>query len=27
VTGPTKWKYNPALPTPQGLGDFEVQIV
>jgi uncharacterized delta-60 repeat protein len=27
VTGPTKWKYNSALPTPQGVGDFEVQVV
>ena len=27
VIGPTKFKYNAALPTPQGLGDFEVRIV
>ena len=27
VIGPTKFKYNAALPTPQGLDDFEVKIV
>jgi hypothetical protein len=27
VVGPTKWKYDPARPTPQGLGDFVVQVV
>jgi hypothetical protein len=27
VTGPTRWTYNPARPTPQDLGDFEVDIV
>jgi Calx-beta domain/Bacterial Ig-like domain len=27
VLGPTKFKYNAALPTPQGIGDFEVKIV
>jgi hypothetical protein len=27
VTGPTKWKYNAGLPTPQVLGDFEVNVV
>jgi hypothetical protein len=27
VTGPTRWVYNPARPTPQDLGDFEVNIV
>jgi hypothetical protein len=27
VTGPVKWKYNAALPTPQALGHFEVRIV
>jgi hypothetical protein len=27
VTGPTKWRYDPARPTPQGLGDFEVKVV
>jgi hypothetical protein len=27
VRGPSKWKYNPALPTPQGVDDFEVKIV
>ncbi len=27
VKGPTKFKYNAALPTPQGIGDFKVEIV
>ena len=27
VVGPTKFKYNAALSTPQGLDDFEVRIV
>jgi hypothetical protein len=27
VIGPTKFKYNAALPSPQGIGDFEVKIV
>jgi hypothetical protein len=27
VVAPMKFKYNAALPTPQGLGDFEVKIV
>ena len=27
VNGRTKFKYNPAQPTPQGIGDFEVMIV
>ncbi len=27
VKGPTKFKYNAALPRPQGIGDFEVMIV
>jgi hypothetical protein len=27
VIGPTKFKYNAALSTPQGIGDFEVKIV
>jgi Calx-beta domain/FG-GAP-like repeat/Bacterial Ig-like domain len=27
VVGPTKFKYNAALPTPQGIGDFEVKLV
>ena len=27
VKTPTLFKYNPALPTPQGIGDFEVKIV
>ena len=27
VVAPTKFKYNAALPTPQGFGDFEVKIV
>ena len=27
VLGPTKFKYNPALPTPQGIDDFEIKIV
>jgi hypothetical protein len=27
VIGPTNFKYNPGLPTPQGQGDFEVELV
>ena len=27
VVGPTTFKYDPALPTPQGVDDFEVSIV
>lgn len=27
VIGPTRWAYHTGLPTPQGLGDFEVKIV
>jgi hypothetical protein len=27
VIGPTRWTYNPSRSTPQGLGDFEVDIV
>ena len=27
IVGQTKFKYNPALPTPQGIDDFEIKIV
>jgi hypothetical protein len=27
VSTPTKWRYDPARPTRQGLGDFEVKVV
>jgi hypothetical protein len=27
VLGPTKFRYDSSLPTPQMLGDFEVKIV
>ena len=27
VIGPTKFRYDPGLPTPRGVGDFEVMIV
>jgi hypothetical protein len=27
VISPTRWKYNPAQATPQGVGDFEVKVV
>jgi probable HAF family extracellular repeat protein len=27
VIGPTKFKYNSKLPTPQGIGDFELKLV